>query len=87
MTAEEYIKNEWGENWLKCQWEAGDVIDALKQYAESYHKERVNRVTDEEIEKWADDIADPESKKDFERGEWLGFKEGASKIKSKLMEE
>ena len=59
----------------------------MQSYAESYHKERVNAITDEDIEKWADDIANPESKKVFERGEWLGFKEGARKIKSKLMEE
>lgn len=33
--------------------------------------------TDEEIESRCDDIANPESKKDFVRGEWLGHKEGA----------
>ena len=32
---------------------------------------------DEEIENKANGIANPESKKDFERGEWMGVKEGA----------
>ena len=32
---------------------------------------------DDEIESKANGIANPESKKDFERGEWLGVKEGA----------
>jgi len=53
MTEEEYIKTEWGENWLKCQWEAGDVIDALGQYAKIRHKELAATITDEEIGKWA----------------------------------
>jgi len=33
--------------------------------------------TDEEIENKASDIADPTSKHGYQRGEWLGFKEGA----------
>lgn len=33
--------------------------------------------SDADIEAWADGIANPESKKAFERGEWLGIKEGA----------
>jgi uncharacterized phage-associated protein len=42
-----------------------------------YHKARMKEVTDEDIEAWADGIADAGSLKDFERGEWLGIKEGA----------
>ena len=32
MTPEEYIKNKWGEEWLKFSWVAGDVVDALDDY-------------------------------------------------------
>lgn len=33
MTAKEYIINDWSEEWLKHEWQAGDVIDALQQFA------------------------------------------------------
>ena len=33
MTAEEYIKEKWGEEWLTNEWQAGDVISALEEYA------------------------------------------------------
>ena len=32
MTAEEYIKQQYGETWLRTEWSAGDVIDALDDY-------------------------------------------------------
>ncbi len=33
MTAEEYIREKWGEEWLTNEWQAGDVISALEEYA------------------------------------------------------
>jgi hypothetical protein len=33
MTAKEWIINDWGEEWLSKEWQAGDVIDALQQFA------------------------------------------------------
>ncbi|OQC65418.1 MAG: hypothetical protein BWX49_00004 [Bacteroidetes bacterium ADurb.Bin008] len=33
MTAEEYIKDNWGEKWLSVDWTAGDVVDALEEFA------------------------------------------------------
>lgn len=32
MTAEEYITQNFGESWLKNDWQSGDVIDALEEY-------------------------------------------------------
>ena len=40
---------------------------------------------DEEIGKKANGIANPESKKDFERGEWLGVKEGARWMRDEII--
>lgn len=39
----------------------------------------------EEIENKANGIANPESKKDFERGEWLGVKEGARWMRDEIL--
>jgi hypothetical protein len=44
----------------------------------------IPEITDEEIENRASDLADPSSKKDFSRGEWLGFKEGAKWYREEL---
>jgi len=33
MTAEEYIREKWGEEWLTHDWQAGDVVTALEEYA------------------------------------------------------
>ena len=33
MTAKKWIINDWGEEWLSKEWQAGDVIDALQQFA------------------------------------------------------
>lgn len=51
MTPEEYIEQNWGEGWLRNQWEAGDVCDALKEYAQSRLKEIMP--TNKKIEIWA----------------------------------
>lgn len=32
MTAEEYIKKEYGDGWLIHEWQSGDVIDAMQEY-------------------------------------------------------
>lgn len=58
-----------------------EVIEAMQVYHEAKLREALERgnqyVTDEDIEAYADGLARAESKKDFERGEWLGIKEGA----------
>jgi hypothetical protein len=48
-------------------------------FADAVFKKPVEipEITDEEVEGKASDLADPLSRKDFSRGEWLGFKEGA----------
>jgi hypothetical protein len=46
QTAEEYIKDIWGELWLEIDWHAEDVIEALTEFASQKHIP-----TDEEIEK------------------------------------
>jgi hypothetical protein len=52
-------------------------FDIIAEAMQEYHKARLKEITDSDIEEWANGIANPESKKDFERGEWLGIKEGA----------
>ncbi len=32
LTAQEYIKDNWGENWLSVDWTAGDVVSALEEF-------------------------------------------------------
>ena len=32
MTHKEYIKQEYGEPWLKCEWNPGDVMDIMEDY-------------------------------------------------------
>ena len=64
----------------------------LQEYTEAYHKERVNRVTDEEIEKLADDYGDAAIKYNLpdyglKGNASLDFSTGAKWFKSKLMEE
>ena len=46
---------------------------------EQYYK--LKMLTDADIEAYADGLAHAESKKSFERGEWLGIKEGARAIR------
>lgn len=50
--------------------------DAL-QAMQAYHEQKMKEVTDSDIEAWASLQVNPESKKDFERGLWLGLKVGA----------
>jgi hypothetical protein len=40
-TAEDYIKEKWGVEWLSHDWEAGDVIDALDEYAKEVLREEL----------------------------------------------
>ena len=97
-TAEEYLRShpfilgetEDGEDYLST-----DDIELIKQlapmfeeYAESYHKERVNRVTDEEIYEWAGYCAanttDDHNKRIVYQAALVL---GTTWLKSKLMEE
>ena len=49
MTAKEYIVQEYGEPWLKFEWNPGDVIDALDGYA-NHRIEEEERLFRERIE-------------------------------------
>ena len=49
MTAKEYIVQEYGESWLKHEWSAGDVMDALDGFAR-YRIEEEERLFRERIE-------------------------------------
>ena len=49
MTAEEYIRETYGETWLHHEWSAGDVIDALDGYA-NHRIEEEERLFRERIE-------------------------------------
>ena len=51
--------------------------DELIKAMQAYHEDKLKEVTDEDIEEYASAIVSPESKKDFERGEWYGLKYGA----------
>jgi len=57
--------------------ESNAIVEAMQEYAELWHTAKMAEVTDEDIEIKANDIASCISKNAFERGEWLGFKEGA----------
>lgn len=43
MDAKKYIIDNWGEEWLKLEWEAGDVQDALEEYAELSYKAKLKK--------------------------------------------
>jgi len=58
-----------------------EVIEAMQ----AYHEAKMKEVTDADIEHKADDVANCESSKEFERGEWLGFKEGARAFRDGLI--
>ena len=58
-----------------------EVIEAMQ----AYHEAKMKEVTDADIEHKADDVANRESSKGFERGEWLGFKEGARAFRDGLI--
>lgn len=61
--------------------ESRAIVEAMHEYAELWHSAKIQEVTDEDIEARASDIANPESKLAFQRGEWLGFKEGAKAMR------
>ena len=48
-SAEEYVLNTWGKEWLNHDWQAGDVIDALKEFARQQHPKESKGETAEEI--------------------------------------
>lgn len=74
MTAKEFYENQLHDKTTVVgRLEKDEIIELMQ----SYHEARMKEVTDEDIEAWADGIADAGSLKDFERGEWLGIKEGA----------
>jgi hypothetical protein len=47
-----------------------------------YHEAKMKEVTDGDIEAFASLQSNPESKKDFERGLWLGIKVGAEAMQN-----
>ena len=49
MTAEEYIRETYGETWLRVEWSAGDVMDIMEDYAR-YRIEEEERLFRERIE-------------------------------------
>ncbi len=49
MTTEEYIRETYGETWLRAEWSAGDVMDALDGFAR-YRTEEEERLFRERIE-------------------------------------
>lgn len=62
------------------KWGVPDENGVVEHIKESEQRQ----VTDEEIEEYANGLANASSKKDFERGEWLGVKEGAKWMRDKL---
>ena len=55
-----------------------EVIEAMQ----AYHEANLKEVTDEDIESFASLQSNPESKKDFDRGLWLGIKVGAKAMQN-----
>lgn len=49
ITPEQWIIDQWGEAWVRNQWDASDVISSLEEFAEAYHKERMDDLRDELI--------------------------------------
>ena len=72
-----------------------DVFHFTKVNAKQNHLDWLDHVVfyllpvelpdEKEIEEYATGLANPESVKDFSRGEWLGVKEGANYIINKLI--
>ena len=48
MTAKEYIVQQYGETWLRTEWSAGDVTDALDGFAR-YRTEEEERLFQERL--------------------------------------
>jgi len=63
----------------------GSLLQSIREAMQAYHEAKMKEVTDADIEHKADDVANRESSKEFERGEWLGFKEGARAFRDGLI--
>lgn len=63
----------------------GSLLQSIREAMQAYHEAKMKEVTDADIEHKADDVANCESSKEFERGEWLGFKEGARAFRDGLI--
>jgi len=72
---------------LDGDWQIGDIYfkHEVIRAMQAYHEAKMKEVTDADIEHKADDVANCESSKEFERGEWLGFKEGARAFRDGLI--
>jgi len=53
------------------------LTEPIYEAMQAYHEAKMKEITDVDIEEYASAIVSPESKKDFERGEWYGLKYGA----------
>ena len=86
MTAKEFYENQLHDKTVVVgRLEKDEIIELMQAYHEAKLREskiiesfeRENQyVTDEDIEAFADKFARADSNKSFERGEWLGIKEG-----------
>jgi len=54
ITPEQWIIDQWGEAWVRNQWDASDVISSLEEFAEAYHKERMDDLRDKYTEETFD---------------------------------
>jgi len=87
MTAKEFYENQLHDKTTVVgRLEKDEITELMQAYHEAKKREskitesfeRENQyVTDEDIEAFATLQSNPESKKDFERGLWLGIKVGA----------
>ena len=62
--------------------ERKNIINELRYLMQAYHEAKMKEVTDGDIEAFASLQSYPESKKDFERGLWLGIKVGAKAMQN-----
>ncbi len=82
MTAKEFYENQLHDKTTVVgRLEKDEIIELMQ----AYHEAKLKEVTDADIEHKADDVANCESSKGFERGEWLGFKEGARAFRDGLI--
>ena len=82
MTAKEFYENQLHDKTTVVgRLEKDEIIELMQ----AYHEAKLKEVTDADIEHKADDVANCESSKEFERGEWLGFKEGARAFRDGLI--
>lgn len=82
LTAKEFYENQLHDKTTVVgRLEKDEIIELMQ----AYHEAKLKEVTDADIEHKADDVANRESSKEFERGEWLGFKEGARAFRDGLI--